>query len=537
MRINLRPYQAECLEAVESNQSAGIRRQIVHLPTASGKTVVFASLISQAIKDDPSTRAVVLAFSCDLLGQAKDKLLMIDPDLDVGIVDGNSKEFNRRVVVSSVQSARQPRNLKKLQSQGFSMAIADECHHFASDSARLVLRELGFSKPDNGALLIGFSATPFRQDARGLGEDFDKIVYSKTIKEMIDLGFLAQPVGKKIVTDLDLSGVAVDDGDYSSSGLSRVMNTDAINELVVRSYLENALGRKAVAFACSIEHADCLALSFKGLGVRAASIHSQLPAHEKENLKSRFRSGELEVLINPLMLTEGFDEPSIECVIVTRPTKSPGLYQQMVGRGLRLFPNKTDCLVLDFSDHNHTLCNVGVLLEDNLVDEKKSDARSESIEKLIGSLPPNINQKLRKAVLSLDLLGDSFAWQKDSAGNYFLKGNHDMFLKIVKREPERYDAILSSSTGTTLIAGGLDFEYCFGAAEDFAKLHLGAFTLSDLDASWRDLPISEKQKKFFRSTGFRAGIDELTRGQAAQIISSGVLRKRGEKGGKGRVKK
>ena len=459
--IQLRPYQIKSLEAISSNLTAGIRRQVIHLPMAAGKTIIFSSLISDAINRNPSTRALVLAFSTDLLGQAKDKLKMINPGLDVGLVDATKKEFDRQVVVSSVQSARQPGNLEKLRAQGFSICIADECHHFAAESARLVLNELGFSKEgcqEGGRLFVGFSATPFRQDGRGLGEIFDKIVYHRSIKEMINDGYLCAPKGSRVLTDFDLSKVSIEGGDYSSVALSKVMNTDQINELVVRCFMEKAVGRKTIAFTTSIEHSVKLAEWFQRFGIVSEAIHSDLPASERDVLKKRFRNGDGEVLTNPLMLTEGYDEPSISCVIVARPTKSPGLYQQMAGRGLRLFPNKADCIVLDFGDHGHSLCNVAVLFgdaADEVLEEKPH--RNEKIEELVRTLPPNINPKLKRAILEIDLLGNSFTWQKETDGTYFLKGTGDITLRLIKRKEDSYDAVLFNLKGSRTIASGLNF--------------------------------------------------------------------------------
>ena len=530
MTVTLRPYQLQSLEAISSNLSAGIRRQVIHLPMAAGKTIIFSSLISDAINRGPTTRALVLAFTRDLLGQAKDKLKMINPGLDVGLVDATKKEFDRQVVVSSVQSARQLGNLEKLRAQGFSICIADECHHFAANSARLVLKELGFSKEGcekGNRLFVGFSATPFRQDGRGLGEIFDKIVYHRSIKEMISDGYLCAPKGSRVLTDLDLSLVAVEGGDYSSTALSNVMNTDPISQTIVASYLEKAVGRKGIAFCTSINHAIALAEWFRRFGVFAEAIHSNLTSDQRESLKKRFRDGEIEILTNPLMLTEGYDEPSISCVIVARPTKSPSLYQQMAGRGLRLFPGKTDCTILDFGDQNHTLCNVGILLGDDLEETREENTpKNEKVEELVKRLPSNINPKLKKAILDLDLLGESFTWQKDSNGSYFLKGGGATVLRISKIGEDRYNVILDHAMVCKTISSGLDFSYSFAGAEDFARANRALFSISDLDAPWRSLPISEKQEGLFRSFGFKNGIESLTRGQAATIISSGIFKKR-----------
>ena len=163
----------------------GICRQLIHLPTAAGKTVIFAHLTKRL-----NCRTLVLAPMLELLEQARDKIQMICPELEVGLVNANSKEFDKQIVVSSIQSARQPENLKQLQQQQFKLCIADEAHFFAANSPRIVLESLGFSKGCKDRLLTGFSATPFRNDNKGLGEVFDEVVYKKTIKELIALEYL-----------------------------------------------------------------------------------------------------------------------------------------------------------------------------------------------------------------------------------------------------------------------------------------------------------------------------------------------------------
>lgn len=525
--INLRNYQIECLEAIQSNCGNGIHRQLVHLPTAAGKSVIFGSLIAKVVAATPNARVLVLAFACDLLKNAKDKILMVSPHLDVGIVDGSSKQFKSQIVISTVQTACQADALAQLQKQEFSLVICDEAHHFAAKTARLVLNTLGFlgsGSNDGQKLLCGFTATPFRQDELGLGEVFDKIVFHKSICEMIQEGFLTPPVGHKIATDLDLSKVSVgDDGDFSSMALSKVMNTDALNSLVVRSYFEKAAGQKTIAFATSIEHAVGLAKRFKEFGVAADPIHSQISAVERASLLHRYSEGDLDVLVNPMLLTEGVDLPCTSCVIITRPTQSGGLFQQMVGRGLRLFPNKRECTVLDFGDKDHRLCNVGMLLYDTNSTPKVNDTK---MARLVESLPPNINRRLKSAILNVDLLGDSFTWKKDlDDGNYYLKGSRET-LKIIKVGDEKYSVVLFNRDRAESIGGELDFEYAFATAEDFVNAHRQLFVVSDLNASWRELPISERQKELFRSYGFKNGIEDLSRGQASIIIGSGALRRK-----------
>ena len=243
---------------------------------------------------------------------------------------------------------------------------------------------------------------------------------------MIASGYLCNPVGHKILTDLDLSKIPTEKGDFAQGALSQAMNTDPLNQLVVESYLEKASGRKAIAFSTSIAHAEALAARFKACSLRCEAIHSNLPTDERQRLKKAFQESEIDILVNPTLLCEGYDEPSIEAVIIARPTKSAGLFQQMVGRGLRLYPNKKDCIVLDFGDQAHSLCTLGVLLSDSDQEEEKSDPKYDRTKEIAQGLPPKLNEKLKKAILEFDLLGESFTWQKDFDQNYYLKGAGDV---------------------------------------------------------------------------------------------------------------
>lgn len=516
--LKLRSYQEECLNAINEAYRNGTTRQLVHLPMASGKTIIFSHLIQQK-----KCRTLVLAHTIELLEQAREKIQMICPGLSVGLVSANSKEFENQVVVSSIQSARQIENLKQLQAQNFDLLIYDEAHHAASDSARFVLESVDFWKGTK-RLLVGFSATPMRNDGRGLGEVFDGVVFKKSIKWMIEEGFLCPPKGIRIATDLDLLQVVINNEDFSPNSLSKVMDTDVLNELVVSTYQERAFDRKAICFAVSIKHSKNLSERFKAYGITAESISSDTPKSERENVLQSFKEGKIQVLVNCLILTEGYNLEDIGCVILARPTQSAALYQQMAGRGLRRHPNKMDCIILDFGDKNHSLCSTALLTEDAEVVENRQH-KDTIITSLAKSLPPKINQKLKRAILEFNPLGNDFFWQKDGSG-YYLKGTGNKILRIIRTDEDRFDAIFSIGNQSQKIGVNLSFEYAFSAAEDFARENRSHFVLNDIESPWRKLPISDKQKDLFRSFGFRSGIEELSRGQAALIISSGVLNRK-----------
>ena len=235
-------------------------------------------------------------------------------------------------------------------------------------------------------------------------------------------------------------------------------------------------------------------------------------------------AGEIRVLCNCMILTEGFDAPETACVIIGRPTQSPGLYQQMAGRGLRLWPGKRDCLLIDFCTKKHSLCNAALLLQDAEAIEANKRDEEGGQKGLMDSLPLNSNQRLKVAIASFDPLGNAFTWAK-SEQVYTLKGAFGD-LKIHPAEADRYRVVLSTEKGEKIIADGLDFEYSFAAGEDYARVNRAAFAVTDRSAAWRDLPASSKQIAYIRGRGFRAGLDKLTRGQAADLIGSGALKRK-----------
>lgn len=518
--LNLRPYQLESLSAIQSHFDQGVRCQLVSLPCGAGKTVVFANLIKQMER-----RTLVLAHTNELLEQARQKILMICPELQVGIVNGQHKQFERDVVVASIQSARQEENLKLLKSQCFTLAVYDESHRAANDSSRFVLKELGFDKESNAnKLLVGFTATAFRSDSKGLLEVFEKIVYQKNIREMIDEGYLCPPVGIRVATNLDLTKVVVENGDFSAISLAKVMDTPDLNHLVVQAYIEKAIGRKAICFGVTIAHALNIMEKFRARNISSACVHGNMPIEERNAIIKKFENGEISVLTNCQILTEGFDCSSVDCIIMARPTKSTGLYIQSVGRGLRLFPNKKDCLVIDFGEVSHNLCGVNILIgdkENDYVEERSEKKESEFIK----SLPAKLNQKLKKALLEFDMLGNNFTWQKDSAGTYFLQGNNVRSLKILPSSSDDYSVVFFDGDAIKRIATDLSFEYAFACAEEFAKANRSLFVINDLLASWRNDPITEKQISLFKRKGYRKGLESMTKGQASLIIQSGVLKK------------
>lgn len=516
--LTLRPYQQDCLDAICKLHAQGVNRQLVNLPTGAGKTVVFGSLIAKTGK-----RTLVLAHTCELLEQAREKILMLCPGVAVGFVNGQSKEFDAHVVVASVQSAMRAANLEILKSQGFELCIADECHHFAADTQRQILNELGFGK-GTSRLLAGFTATAFRSDEKGLGEVFDVIAYQKSIKEMIAHGYLCKPNGLKIATDLDLTSVSMADGDFQALSLAKVMDTPELNSLVVDSYIRSGCNCQTICFSVTVQHATNLAKAFIASGILAQVISGAMGLEERASVLKGYREGRVQVLCNCQVLTEGFDAPETACIIVAKPTRSRLLYQQMVGRGLRLWPNKRECVILDFCDRSHSLRSSQELLLDSEC-ETANEEQSEKKE-VVAKLPPKLNSRLKSAILSFDPLGESFTWDRDARG-YFLRAGGTARLEIITKPGDLNQVVFFSGGHAQIVADGVQFEYAFAAAEDFARANRQSFSVCDRQASWRDSPATDKQVAYIRKHGFRSGLKELTRGQASDLIASRALSKTG----------
>ncbi len=353
---SLRPYQRAAIEAVVAARRAGVRRMVVCLPTGAGKTVVFSHLAKLAKK-----QVLVLAHREELLAQAKDKL---ERALDAGTVVAIERGAERasqdaKVLVCSIRSLHEKRLTQVLSGRDFGLVIYDECHHAAAEDNLRVLRQLGAFDPRWTGTLLGFTATTERGDGKGLDEVFERIVYARSLPEMIGDGFLAPLRGFRVSTAADLRGLSSKGMDFDEEELAEAVDIEERNALVARSIQELARDRRTIAFCVTVNHARNLCRSLNVLGVPAGIVHGAMPADVRARALEDFRAERTQVLTNVAVLTEGFDDPGVSCIAMARPTRSEGMYAQCVGRGTRLAPGKKDCLVLDFVDlSNLSLCTL-----------------------------------------------------------------------------------------------------------------------------------------------------------------------------------
>ena len=375
----LSDYQNEAIAAAMQYGRSGRKRALIVLPTGTGKTIIFCAMAATASK-----KVLVLAHREELLKQTLEKIHETDSSLTATLEQaGNRIDFKAKIIVASVQTlARSPLRLRSLHPQNFSLVIVDEAHHATARSYIDILSHFGLmprfdtiTAPDNmtkrewqqhashlmvewdspgqeAPFLCGFTATPHRSDGKALGFIFDEIVYSKSMIEMMKDGWLIPIRGVRVGTEEDISKVKKRGGDYAVRELSAVVNTEDRNELAVHSYQRHADNRSTIVFAVDVEHAIEITRCFTENGLRAEYVvgaRSRM-ARDREDIIAEFRSGELPILVNCQVLTEGFDNPRVSCIIMARPTSSSLLYTQMIGRGTRIAEGKKDLLVIDLVD-------------------------------------------------------------------------------------------------------------------------------------------------------------------------------------------
>lgn len=369
--FQLRDYQSEALNAVEAQWAEGINRPVIVLPTGAGKTVCFSGLIARAIEGlrKDNKRVLVLAHREELLEQAEAKIKAMVPDVWTTIVKGSRGEKSHQfadVVVASVQTLARPKRRASVDRIG--LVIVDECHRYASRTYREVLDHYG-CMDERATPTVGFTATLTRMDG-GLPDVWQSVAYSKKIHWMIKEGFLVAPVAKSIeVPGLNLASTRVTAGDLNTGDVAAALENSEAFTAIAESWNETAAERPTIVFMPNVETAEHAAEAFRRVaGTTAEVIAGTTGSRERKAVYTRFNSGETRVLVSCMVLTEGFDAPQTSCVVIGRPTLNPGLYIQMVGRGLRLHPEsgKTDCLVLDIAGASlkHNLAGVNDLESD-----------------------------------------------------------------------------------------------------------------------------------------------------------------------------
>lgn len=336
--ISLRDYQSEAMERVRSSFRCGKRRVCLVMPTGAGKTRVAAAMAQVATA--AGKRVLFVAHLRELITQGQRRFAELG--LEAGLVlAGHAPAPELPIQVGSIQT------LTRRTIPSADLVILDECHRAAAASYQKLFQAL----PE--AWTVGLTATPVRADGKGLGDTFEDAVIGTTAAELIERGVLVAPRVLAPETGINLSKVRVQRGDYATKDLEKVMGRKEIVGDVVGTWIRHAQGRRTVAFAVSVAHAQMLADGFNAAGIRSAMVCGETPPDERRDLFEALSEGRLKVLANCGVLCEGWDMPEVEVGILARPTKSKGLYIQQVGRVIRAAPGKTEALVLDHAGNVH----------------------------------------------------------------------------------------------------------------------------------------------------------------------------------------
>ena len=621
----LRPYQLEAIEAVWTAKLAGQNRVLVKMPTGTGKTVMFAEmlplyakrweLLLPNAKQNRGARMLVIAHREELLDQAAAKIQAANPRLVVDVEQGDRYASRMSdVIIASIQTlaAVKFRRLKRLLAHHtFRLVIVDEAHHAAAASYRTALVHLGFLPPADATdheeleaadfddvaemeralkgwdaiapkdrLLVGVTATPNRSDAVGLGCVFQTIAYSYALKAAIDDGYLVPITPWVVESETSLDAVRTTAGDFNQKDLAAAVNQDVRNQLALAAWREHADGLSTIAFTVDVAHAHAMAETFEAAGVPARAISGETPREDRRWMLEAFRQRKIEVLCNCMVLTEGTDLPLTRCILHAKPTKSGTLYEQMTGRGLRLFEDKADCVVIDIVDiaRRHSLQTAPALygLPTGLL------AKGDELDKLKAALEefreanPNLDvdallaagrltlEQLKAKATTFDIwkipdLGEyrelvSLNWLRQAADRFKLSYPWQEGTEVLEVGPNLLGKFDVTATFREVISADAKYPYARRAAGASYQVQTRQRTLAadvvsaaealklaeafvtqerrqvarlrDREAPWRVRPASQKQIDLLRKMRVPMPGGPLTAGQASDLIDVAMSRKR-----------
>lgn len=499
-----RPYQAEAIKALISGWQGSNNRLAVVLPTGAGKTVVFANLISELLAQLGGHRALVIAHREELIEQAAAKIRAVRPDLRVGVVKAERDEHqDADVIVASIQTLAVERRRKAIENIG--VVIVDECHHAAAPSYMTVLDHFGAWR---GLPVAGFTATMTRTDG-GLAEVWQEVVFTLDILEMIEDGYLCDVRGKRVIVDgLDLDTVKTRAGDLQDGQLGQALEESDAGPVVAKAYQEHAGDRAGVVFTPTVATAQSMAEAFTATGIPAAAVWGDMPRDDRAATLDRYRAGDVQVLTNCMVLTEGFDAPWTSCAVIARPTKSAGLYCQMAGRALRLFDGKKDALILDVmgASTRHKLASIVDLTGREVVMQDEEQTLREAVREAEQKAQRRLDLS-RIQVEEIDLFhGSSVRWLKTESGVWFIPVTDAAYVFLIRNPAERTYWLRRFDFNNGLVAPKNDVPLPLSAAKAWLEQQaraMGSRWLASRSAPWRDKPASVKQLNFCRLKGIK----------------------------------
>lgn len=534
----LRPYQEaavnDACKALDTHKNT-----IVVAPTGAGKTIMLSALVGRRFKD--GKKVLVMQHRDELVDQNKSKFERINPYITTSIVNGTVKHWDGDAVFSMVQTISRERNLRDR--PVFDMIVVDESHHAAADT---YVRVINTVKKDNPNVeIVGFTATPNRGDGKGLRKVFNNCSHQIEITTLIREGFLVPP--RTYVVDCgvgdELNNVKRKGNDFDMDEVEAIMNRKVINNKVVEEWLLHAQDRKTVVFCSTIKHACDLTETFIDCGVNAEVVTGETPKDERAQILHDLAHGDVQVVVNVAVLTEGFDAPPVSCVVLTRPCSQKGTMVQMIGRGLRTvnpeeFPDvvKTDCVVLDFGTSVLTHGS----LEDsvNLDDREKGEAPTKECpncgaevpmgtkvcqfcEHIFESEQQEKEELVRFSMTEYDLMQMSpFRWiDLFGDGSLRMAMGFSGFVGVAKTT-ELSIAFGKTGNGKVRVLSVGGGSQATAAADDFLR-EIEEDGAAKKTKRWLDQRATEKQIQHLRKQGFEIGFMDFswTKYKAACTLS------------------
>ncbi|EED15595.1 DEAD/DEAH box helicase, putative [Talaromyces stipitatus ATCC 10500] len=564
-KIKLRDYQEESIQSVLEHLEKGHNRLGLSLATGSGKTVIFTQLIGRVPpRNGGANQTLIIAHRKELVEQAARHCRLAYPDKSIEIEMGANKASGAAdITVASIRSLSSKDRIEKFDPSLFKLVLVDEAHHIVAPQYRQALSYFSLTKPSNNApVLVGVSATFFRFDGLKLGSAIDHIVYHKDYIDMIGEKWLSDAIFTTVKTHVDLSRVARDSsGDFATRALSEAVNTATVNDVTVRSWLTHASDRRStLVFCVDIEHVHQLTEAFRDNGIDARYITANTPRQTRNEELEAFKRGEYPVLLNCGLFTEGTDIPNIDCVVLARPTRSKSLLIQMIGRGLRLHPEKENCHIIDMvSTLNTGIMSTPTLFgldpDEALNTQSVQEIRKQKEQEDISSPIPDVSyvRPLREDEVDVtfttydsvfDLLNDErvdrhirsisrYAWVRVNADRYILadksgwmtieKGEQNIDGPWMVELVQKYEtaAGMTVHTRPRVIARAPDFEQAVRSADTFASTNFKDFAINSSQI-WRRAPASDSQLKVLNSKKIldrEITSKDLTRGQAADMLT------------------
>jgi superfamily II DNA or RNA helicase len=531
---------------------SGISRSLAVLATGGGKTIIFAAYLDRLLRT--GERALVLAHREELLTQAHDKMAVAAPSLHVEIEQAEKRASKsmprsllhspeRSVVVGSVQTMRGKR-LASWAPDAFSSVVIDEAHHAVAPGYADILRHFGCL--GGSTRLVGVTATPGRTDGVGLGAIFQEIAVEYSIRDLIGMGYLCPIRAHLVRSNVSLDGIKQVAGDFSAGELQQRVNVAERNEAVVSAYEKYAPDRQAIVFTAGVEHAHSIADLMAARGINARSVWGDMDKDQRRSVLDDFQAGKVKVLTNFGVLTEGFDAPATSCIIMARPTRSALIVTQCIGRGTRLAPGKTDCLVLDIRDSvsKLNLCSAAtlaglpphfdpqggdVLALGAEMEDLDPRLQSQAIDReQLGKFVAQIKQGMSVAEIDLFAAIKTDPRVKEVSQLKWMQTGGDAWAIRIPKTGEQYHMHVDTLGNHVLTQDGhplaveKDAHVAFRYADAWLRMqHPEAAHLLDANADWTRKEASEAQlKTLAKLAKGRELPPKLSRGDASMLIDS-----------------